>query len=78
MTNVNKIKTTRNIDSDIEKMWEVIDEYLPANYTQEVIRKIPLVKPSNVRMVKRNRKGKIAIIRAMYDVAVETKKLLNP
>lgn len=78
MTNVNKIKTTRNIDSDIEKMWEVIDEYLPANYTQEVISKIPSVTASSVRMVKLKRKGKIAVIRAMYDVAIETKELLNP
>lgn len=78
MSKVKKNITTKNIDSDIEEMFSVIDNYLPASYTDEVMKKVPGITASNIRRVKSERKGKLSIIKAMYDVAVETKKLLNP
>lgn len=77
MSKVKKNNTTRNIDSNIEKMFLVIDEYLPASYTDEVMKKVPGENANNIRVVKSTRKGKLTIIKALYEVAQETKELLT-
>ena len=81
MANLEKNSTTRDIDLNIQAMWEVIDNYLPNKYTPLVQEKlsnksIP-ASSTSIRHTKSVRKGNIAIIKAMYDVAVETKNLLN-
>lgn len=77
MSKVKKNNTTRNIDSNIEKMFLVIDEYLPVSYTDEVMKKVPGETANNIRVVKSTRKGKLTIIKALYQVALETQQLLT-
>ena len=81
MANVEKNNTTRDIDLNIQAMWEVIDNYLPTKYTPLVLEKLTkksvAVSSTSIRHTKSVRKGNIAVIKAMYDVAVETKNLLN-
>ena len=77
MPKVKKNNTSRNIDSDIEQMFLIIDEYLPASYTDEVMKKVPETTANSIRVVKSSRKGNLKIIKALYEVSLETQKLLT-
>lgn len=78
---VKKNKRKRDIDSDIETMFETIDQYLPRNYTDKVILKLkedhPDLTAGAVKQTKYAKSGNISIIRAMFDVATETRELLT-
>ena len=52
MSKVKKNNTTRDIDSNIERMFLVIDDYLPKSYTDEVMKKVPHETANNIRVVK--------------------------
>ena len=78
---VKKNRRKRDIDSDIETMFLTIDQYLPRNYTDSVIIKLKDVLPDltagAVKQTKYTRSGNILIIKAIYDVALETKNILT-
>lgn len=76
MPKLKKKNTQKVIESNIEKMFtEIIDEFLPRNYTKEVLLKLPEVSQDQVRMVKMRRGGNIKIINALKQVAEENKLL---
>jgi len=76
MPKLNKKKTPKDIESNIEKMFtDSIDPYLPRNYTREVLAILPEATKDQIRMVKMRRGGNIKIINALKRVAEENKAL---
>lgn len=78
MPKLKKKPTQKNIESNIEKMFlESIDDFLPRNYTKEVLAILPNVNVDQIRMVKMRRAGNIKIINALKKVAEENRELTS-
>ena len=75
MTKVNKKTKHSNIDSNIQKAFKVIDDYLPKHYTREVKELVPEVSENHIRAIKCNRKGNARVIAALLKVATHHKNL---
>lgn len=76
MPKLKKKMKQKVIESNIEKMFlESIDDFLPRNYTKEVLLLLPEVTKDQVRMVKMRRAGNIKIIHALKQVAETNKEL---
>lgn len=73
---VKKIKQ-KSIDLNIREKFKLIDEYLPQNYTPEVLKIVPTAKVDTIRSVRKRKRGNIEIIKALYEVALKTKQTLN-
>ena len=72
-------KEPRKIDLDIESKFKIIDQYLPRTYTSQVQEKYrelykgEEVSAESIRQTKLNRTGNLKIIKALYEVAQESK-----
>lgn len=71
-------KEPRKIDLDIESKFKTIDDYLPKTYTPLVQRKYKdlfneEVTAESIRQTKLNRTGNMKIIKALFEVAEESK-----
>ncbi|AQX08000.1 hypothetical protein [Elizabethkingia ursingii] len=71
-------KEPRKIDLDIESKFKTIDDYLPKRYTPLVQKKYKElydeeVSAGNIRQTKYDRTGNMKIIRALYEVAEDSK-----
>ena len=71
-------KEVRNIDLDIQEKFKIINDYLPRHYTKLVQAKVADASLDNIRRVKHDKQGDPIIIKALYEVALETKELLEP
>ena len=72
-----KIDCTNNIHLNIEEAFLIIDSFLPKQYTPEVLSKIPWSNQNQIRVVRSRKSGDLRIIRALKEVAEETKELLT-
>lgn len=72
-----KIQGENNISLNIEEAFVLIDSYLPKHYTSEVIAKLPWTNENQVRVIRSRKSGDIRIIRALKEVAEETKNILT-
>lgn len=72
-----KTNPTNNIQINIEDAFALIDSYLPKKYTADVMALIPWANQNQIRVVKKRRSGDVRIIRALKEVAEETKKILT-
>jgi hypothetical protein len=70
-------KKSTDIHLYIREAFKVIDLYLPKHYTNLVQMKIPEAKKSNIRAVKMHRKGNLMVVKALKEVADETKEFLE-
>lgn len=77
MTNLKKKTSKPNIDVNIERSFEIIDQYLPKKYTDLVLELLPGTPADTVRSVKCRRSGDVRIIAALRKVAEQTKLALN-
>ncbi len=74
---VMKKKRQKKIDSNIEEAFKIIDNYLPANYTNEVMEIVPFATAENIRTIKRRKSGDLRIIAALKKVAEKYEMILN-
>lgn len=78
MPKLNKKRRQKDIESNIKKMFtDYIDDFLPRNYTKEVLEILPEATADQIRMVKMRRTGNIKIIHALKKVAQENKELTS-
>ena len=77
MANLTKKETLKDIDSNITEAFAVIDNYLPARYTNRVIQLVPGVTPNFVRHVRCKRKGPTKIVAALKKIALEEKEIIT-
>jgi len=73
MTNVAKKKGTDNMHSHTVKAFEIIDEYLPYQYVEEV-QEICKKPPGSIRNARIRKKGNMQIINALLTVALRYKE----
>lgn len=78
MTNI--IINNKQIDMDvhIEKARSIIVEYLPSEYVEKVLEKLPLdskVSKGTIRNVKNKLSNRLDVLNAMVEVALEYKAL---
>ena len=72
-----------NMQSHIDKAYKTIEEYLPANYIERVMLKIPVgisVSKGTIRNIKNRSQepdSKIEVLNALVEVALENKKAIE-
>ena len=76
MTNISKRKTQKNVHLHIDKVFAVIDDYLPYPYVDKVKKHVKS-SSGTIRNVRCKRKGSIKIIEALLRVALENKKKIE-
>ncbi|MBW4362116.1 hypothetical protein [Flavobacterium taihuense] len=80
MTNVTKNNKANNVQLHIEKAYEIIDNYLPVNYVEAVLAKLPKntnITKGMIRNAKKKLSKRIDVINAMVEVALENKALVE-
>lgn len=78
MTNVTKNNKADNVQTHIEKAYQIIDKHLPFNYVELVLEKLPentKISKGMIRNVKNKSSKRIDILNAMVEVALENKDL---
>jgi hypothetical protein len=78
MTNIVIKKKEEDVQTHIDKAYEIIDNYLPINYVKYVLEKLPentKITSGMIRNVKNKVSKRIDILNAMVEVALEYKKL---
>jgi hypothetical protein len=80
MTNILNNTKGKDVQLHITKAYKIIDEYLPFNYVEQVLRKLPKdssITKSIIRNVKKKHTTRIDVINAMVEVALENKKQIS-
>lgn len=78
MTNIINNNKEHDMQLHIQKAYEIIDQYLPTNYANEVIEKLPTgsrITKGMIRNVKNKLNARLDILNAMVEVALENKRL---
>lgn len=76
MTNIPINTTTKDVDMHISKAYEIIEEFLPLNYSSAVMNKLPKdgsITSNMIRNVKKKLSSRLDILNAMVEVALENK-----
>jgi hypothetical protein len=77
MTNITINTKGEDVQLHIAKAYKIIDEYLPFNYVEEVLRKLPKgssVTKNIIRNVKKKNSSRLDVLNAMVEVALDNKK----
>lgn len=77
MANLTKNPKHSNIESNIKKAFEVIDDYLPKRYADRAKTYVPECSSNYIRHVRCVRKGPLKVVMALKKVALEEKKILS-
>lgn len=80
MTNILNNTKAKDVQLHIAKAYKIIDEYLPFNYVEEVLKKLPKdssITKSIVRNVKKKHSVRIDVLNAMVEVALDNKKQIT-
>lgn len=75
-TKLNNTKV-KDVQIHIKKAYQIIDDYLPFNYVEEVLKKLPKdtnVTKAIIRNVKKKHSSRLDVLNAMVEVALEHKK----
>jgi hypothetical protein len=78
MTNITKKNKEENVQMHIEKAYKIIDNYLPVNYVDAVLKKLPKdtdVSKGIIRNAKKKLSKRIDVINALVEVALDNKAL---
>ncbi|MDR6844474.1 hypothetical protein [Flavobacterium granuli] len=78
MTNITINNKGKNVQTHIDKAYEIIDNHLPFNYVTAVLEKLPKgtdVTAGMIRNTKKKLSKRIDILNAMVEVALENKVL---
>jgi hypothetical protein len=78
MTNISKKNKEENVQTHIEKAYRIIDNYLPVNYVDAVLKKLPKdtdVSKGIIRNAKKKLSKRIDVINALVEVALDNKAL---
>lgn len=74
--NLKKNKRKSGIEKDIDRSFEIINNYLPTKYANQIAKELGK-EPSTIRAVRNRNHVDVGVIKALKDLALETKKLLN-
>lgn len=77
MTNITNNTKGEDVQLHIEKAYKIIDEYLPFNYVEEVLKKLPKdtsITKGIIRNVKKKNTSRLDVLNAMVEVALDYKK----
>ena len=77
MTNITNKTKGKDVQLHIAKAYEIIDEYLPFNYVEDVLKKLPKgnsVTKSIIRNVKKKHSSRLDVLNAMVEVALDNKR----
>jgi hypothetical protein len=80
MTNITINNKAGNVQLHIEKAYIIIDKYLPVNYVDSVLAKLPQdtdVSKGIIRNAKKKLSKRIDVINALVEVALDNKKLID-
>jgi hypothetical protein len=78
MTNIINNNKQDDMQLHIQKAYDIIDQYLPTIYVNEVIEKFPKgsrITKGMIRNVKNKLNARLDILNAMVEVALENKRL---
>ena len=76
MTNITNNTKGKDVQSHIDKAYKIIDEYLPFNYVEDVLKKLPKgnsITKSIIRNVKKKNSSRLDVLNAMVEVALDNK-----
>ena len=79
MTNILNNTKGKDVQSHIAKAYTIIDEFLPFNYVEDVLQKLPKgtsITKSIIRNVKKKHSCRLDVLNAMVEVALDNKKQL--
>jgi hypothetical protein len=77
MTNITNNTKGKDVQLHIEKAYKIIDEFLPFNYVEEVLKKLPKgtsITKGIIRNVKKKKSSRLDVLNAMVEVALDNKK----
>lgn len=77
MTNILNNTKGDDVQLHITKAYKIIDQYLPFNYVEDVLKKLPKQSPITktiVRNVKKRKSTRLDVLNAMVEVALDNKK----
>ncbi|WP_413998681.1 hypothetical protein ACMDB5_12970 [Flavobacterium sp. W1B] len=77
MTNITNNTKGKDVQLHIEKAYNIIDEYLPFNYVEDVLKKLPKgtsITKGIIRNVKKKHTSRLDVLNAMVEVALDNKK----
>jgi hypothetical protein len=78
MTKITNNNNLKDMQIHIQKAYDLIDKYLPANYAKGVLKKLPEdsgISKGMIRNVKKKTSTRLDILNAMVEVALEYKEL---
>jgi hypothetical protein len=78
MSNIINNNKENDMQLHIQKAYDIIDQYLPTIYVNEVIEKFPTgsrITKGMIRNVKNKLNSRLDILNAMVEVALENKRL---
>lgn len=77
MTNIANKTKGKDVQLHIDKAYKIIDEYLPFNYVDDVLKKLPKgnsITKSIIRNVKKKHSSRLDVLNAMVEVALDNKR----
>ncbi len=77
MTNITNNTKGKDVQLHIAKAYKIIDEYLPFNYVEDVLKKLPKgnsITKSIIRNVKKKNSSRLDVLNAMVEVALDNKR----
>ena len=77
MTNITNNTKGKDVQLHIAKAYKIIDEYLPFNYVDDVLKKLPKgnsITKNIIRNVKKKNSTRLDVLNAMVEVALDNKR----
>ena len=77
MTNILNNTKGGDVQLHIDKAYKIIDEYLPFNYVDDVLKKLPkgnTITKNIIRNVKKKSSSRLDVLNAMVEVALDNKR----
>lgn len=77
MTNITNNTKGKDVQIHIAKAYKIIDEYLPFNYVDDVLKKLPKgnsITKNIIRNVKKKNSSRLDVLNAMVEVALDNKR----
>lgn len=77
MTNITNNTKDKDVQLHIAKAYKIIDDYLPFNYVDDVLKKLPKgnsITKSIIRNVKKKNSTRLDVLNAMVEVALDNKR----
>jgi hypothetical protein len=77
MTNITNNNQGDDVQLHIVKAYKIIDEYLPFNYVDDVLKKLPKgnsITKNIIRNVKKKNSSRLDVLNAMVEVALDNKR----